>query len=142
MLCAKHWEKVKDLVWTSNKVIKYQKMENSGDIIPFVKEMLKQRPSRSMLKIYILGSTLAMLGMVGGLVEMVFLPFSDNHIVEDEQAEIFMEEKKERKQVLNAHSTLVNIYAEDMLDTVLSEAKAKHLGTAVQRSSANRLHAS
>jgi len=52
------------------------------------------------------------------------------------------EEKKERKQVLKSHSTLVNIDAEDMLDTILSEAKAKHLGTAVQRSSANRLHAS
>ncbi|MEQ2159456.1 hypothetical protein GOODEAATRI_023053, partial [Goodea atripinnis] len=34
-------------------------MENLSDIIPFAKEMLRQRPTRSMLKIYMLGSTLA-----------------------------------------------------------------------------------
>uniref|UniRef100_A0A669DUJ7 G0/G1 switch 2 n=1 Tax=Oreochromis niloticus TaxID=8128 RepID=A0A669DUJ7_ORENI len=59
-------------------------MENFGEIIPFAKEMLTQRPSRSMLKIYMLGSTLAMLGMVGGLVEMAFLPFVERDTEEDE----------------------------------------------------------
>uniref|UniRef100_A0A671UG19 Uncharacterized protein n=1 Tax=Sparus aurata TaxID=8175 RepID=A0A671UG19_SPAAU len=33
-------------------------METIGEIIPFAKEMLNQRPSRGMLKIYMLGSTL------------------------------------------------------------------------------------
>ncbi|XP_041860360.1 G0/G1 switch protein 2 isoform X2 [Melanotaenia boesemani] len=124
------------------QLIKYKKMENSDNIILFAKEMLRQGPSRSMLKIYMLGSTLAMLGMVGGLVEMVFLPFMDSHVTEEEQAKFFLEKKKERKQVLKLQSTLVHTEAEAMLGVVLSEAKAKHLGTAVQRSSANRLHAS
>ncbi|CAG6021913.1 unnamed protein product [Menidia menidia] len=116
-------------------------MENSNDIIPFVKDMLKQRPNRNMMKIYLLGSTLAMLGMVGGLVEMVFLPSSDDRI-EDEQDKLLMGKKKERKQLLKSHSALLHIDAENMLGTVLSETKMKHFGTAVQRSSANRLHAS
>uniref|UniRef100_A0A3Q2PIF1 G0/G1 switch 2 n=1 Tax=Fundulus heteroclitus TaxID=8078 RepID=A0A3Q2PIF1_FUNHE len=42
-------------------------MDSISDIIPFAKDMLRQRPTRSMLKIYMLGSTLAVLGMVGGM---------------------------------------------------------------------------
>lgn len=117
-------------------------MENSDNIILFAKEMLRKGPSRSMLKVYMLGSTLAVLGMVGGMVEMVFLPFLDSHIIEEEQAELLLEKKKERKQVLKLQSTLVHAEAEGMLEVVLSEAKAKRLDTAVKRSSANRLHAS
>uniref|UniRef100_A0A3Q3R5V2 Uncharacterized protein n=1 Tax=Monopterus albus TaxID=43700 RepID=A0A3Q3R5V2_MONAL len=33
-------------------------MDTIGEIIPFAKEMLNQRPNRNMLKIYMLGSTL------------------------------------------------------------------------------------
>lgn len=86
-----------------------------------------------MLKIYMLGSTLAMLGMVGGLVEKIFLPFLGEQSVEDERVE---------KQVLISHVTLLHTEAEDMLGTLLSEDKAKHLGTDRRRGSANRLHAS
>lgn len=123
-------------------------METIGEIIPFAKEMLNQRPSRSMLKIYMLGSTLAMLGVVGGLVETVLLPFVEQETVEDAPAELIMEKKKkEKKQVLKSHATLVRPEVVDVMETVVMEtveieAKAKHLVTAGQRSSANRLHAS
>ncbi|XP_073326276.1 G0/G1 switch protein 2 [Pagrus major] len=118
-------------------------METIGEIIPFAKEMLNQRPSRGMLKIYMLGSTLAMLGLVGGLVETVLLPFTEQETVEDTPAEqIREEEKKEKKQAVKSQSTLVRPEVVDVPEQVVIEVKAKHLVTAGQRSSANRLHAS
>nr|ACI67827.1 lymphocyte G0/G1 switch protein 2 [Salmo salar] len=36
-------------------------METMNEIIPFAKEILSQRPSRGMMKVYLLGSTLACL---------------------------------------------------------------------------------
>ncbi|XP_018543586.1 G0/G1 switch protein 2 [Lates calcarifer] len=115
-------------------------METIGEIIPFAKEMLNQRPNRGMLKIYMLGSTLAILGLVGGLVETIFLPFVEQETIEDTPVELMMEKRKEKKQV--SHTTLVRPEVVDVLETVVIKNKAKHLVTAGQRSSANRLHAS
>ncbi|XP_008286039.1 G0/G1 switch protein 2 [Stegastes partitus] len=117
-------------------------MESFSEIIPFAKEMLKERPSRSMLKIYMLGSTVAMLGMVGGLVETIILPFVEKDTFEDEPVELIMENEKEKKQVLKSHPALVHTEVVDVPETVAVGAKAKHLVTAGQRNSANRLHAS
>lgn len=118
-------------------------METIGEIIPFAKEMLNQRPSRGMLKIYVLGSTLAMLGVVGGLVETVLLPFTEQETVEDMPAEqIREEEEKEKKQAVKSQSTLVHPEVVNVPESVVIEVKAKHLVTAGLRSSANRLHAS
>ncbi|KAK2851886.1 hypothetical protein Q5P01_008162 [Channa striata] len=117
-------------------------METIGEIIPFAKEMLNQRPNRSMLKIYMLGSTLAVLGLIGGMVEMVLLPFMDQETVEDEAIEEIVEEEKEKKQVLESQAALVCPEVVDILEMGVNEAKAKWLVTAWQRSSANRLHAS
>lgn len=118
-------------------------METIGEIIPFAKEMLNQRPSRGMLKIYMLGSTLAMLGVVGGLVETVLLPFTEQETVEDMPAEqIREEEEKEKKQAVKSQSTLVHPEVVNVPESVVIEVKAKHLVTAGLRSSANRLHAS
>lgn len=118
-------------------------METIGEIIPFAKEMLNQRPSRGMLKIYVLGSTLAMLGVVGGLVETVLLPFTEQETVEDVPAEqIREEEEKEKKQAVKSQSTLVHPEVVNVPESVVIEVKAKHLVTAGLRSSANRLHAS
>ena len=46
-----------------------------ADLIPFTKEILRQRTHRGLLKVYLLGSMLVLLGVVGGLVETVLLPF-------------------------------------------------------------------
>ncbi|XP_032377121.1 G0/G1 switch protein 2 [Etheostoma spectabile] len=111
-------------------------METIGEIIPFAKEMLNQRPGRGMLKIYMIGSTLAMLGVVGGLVETVLQPFvQEQETVEDSSAERIGEvmTKKEK------HTTLVDPEDVDVLEMV--ETKAKHPGTACRRNS-YRLHAS
>lgn len=116
-------------------------MENSRDIIPFAKEMLRQRPSWSVLKIYALGSTLALLGMVGGMVETILLPFLHDDATEEARAKSFVVQKKGRRMSKPASASLC-FGVEDGMGAVWLEVKAKHLETAVQRCSANRLHAS
>lgn len=117
-------------------------METIGEIIPFAKEMLNQKPNRSMLKIYMLGSTLAVLGVVGGLLETVLLPFVENDDAEDTPVEVVMVEKKE-KQVLMSQTTVIRSDAVEVLETVGMEAKAKQLvNNGQRRGSAYRVHAS
>ncbi|XP_040278129.1 G0/G1 switch protein 2 [Bufo bufo] len=50
-------------------------METMHELIPFAKEMLSQKPSKKMVKIYVLGGVLAFFGVVIGLVETVCSPF-------------------------------------------------------------------
>ncbi|KAL6119424.1 g0s2 [Pungitius sinensis] len=90
-----------------------------------------------MLKVYMLGSTMAVLGVVGGLVETYLLPFAEQEAAEDAPAGLSV--KKEKKLALNA--SLVHPEVVDVLTTVGIEAKAKHLVTDGQRMS-RRLHAS
>nr|XP_056701228.1 G0/G1 switch protein 2 [Euleptes europaea] len=66
-------------------------METMQELIPFAKEMLRQKPNRKMLKMYMLGSMLAFVGVVIGLVETVCSPFTSEGKLEDEEAQ---EEKK------------------------------------------------
>ncbi|XP_022045467.1 G0/G1 switch protein 2 [Acanthochromis polyacanthus] len=138
---TKHEEIIKDLVCAS-KVIKQHKMECISEFIPFAKEMLRERPSRSMLKIYMIGSTVAMLGMVGGLVETIVLPFVEKDPFEDEPLELVMENETKKKQVLNSQPPLVHTEVVEVPEALAIGAKAKHLVTAGRRNSANRLHAS
>lgn len=116
--------------FVSNKNIQLHKMESFGEMIPFAKEMLNQRPSRNMLKIYMLGSSLALLGLVGGLVETLLLPFVERQMVAEPPAEL----RGERHQRWNLD--LAHPAAMDMI-----KVASTHL-PAGQRSSANRLHAS
>lgn len=118
-----------------NRQIQQHNMETIGEIVPFAKEMLNRRPSNGMLKIYMLGSSLAMLGVVCGLVETLRLPFVEQEPVEDTPAELIVEKKQEWK------TTSVRPEVVDMLETVVMEVKATHLN-AGQRSSANHSHAS
>ncbi|CAL8251004.1 unnamed protein product [Arctogadus glacialis] len=46
-----------------------------SDLIPFAKEILSHRPCRGMLKVYLMGSILVLLGAAGGLLETFLLPF-------------------------------------------------------------------
>ncbi|XP_054602313.1 G0/G1 switch protein 2 isoform X2 [Nothobranchius furzeri] len=134
------WEKFTFLT-SALEIIAYQKMDSTNEIILFAKEMLRQKPSWSMLKIYMLGSTLAMIGMVGGVVEMILQPFLDNHSPGEEQAKFYIEMNKENS-TSKSDSATVHAEVEDMMGAVSFGAKTKYLGTSIQRSSANRLHAS
>ncbi|XP_034550909.1 G0/G1 switch protein 2 [Notolabrus celidotus] len=120
-------------------------METISEIIPFAKEMLNQRPGRHMLKIYMLGSTLAVLGVIGGLVETVLLPFAEREeTVEERLAVLILERRKEeedeKEQVLKSHLTSVQLGDEEDLATELIEDKVKYLMPNRNRSSVNRLH--
>lgn len=107
-------------------------MESLGEVIPFAKEMLNQRPSKHMLKIYMLGSSLALLGLVGGLVRTLLLPFVEQQIVTEPPAELIWEKQQWRKP---EWAVL------DMQKPLLLKVASTHL-PAGQRSSAKRCQAS
>ncbi|XP_028262486.1 G0/G1 switch protein 2-like [Parambassis ranga] len=126
-------------------------MESLQEFIPFAKEMLSQKPNRGLLKVYLVGSVLAVLGTVIGLVDTVCHPFScgeplDAEIIlmmareqrtleagvqfqgekEEEEEE---EEDEEETQTHESGATMQN----------LTRLKTQRLS---QRNMANRLHAS
>ncbi|KAG8504391.1 G0/G1 switch protein 2 [Galemys pyrenaicus] len=51
-------------------------METMQELIPLAKELMAQKPGRKLVKLYVLGSVLAFLGAVLGLVETVCSPFA------------------------------------------------------------------
>uniref|UniRef100_A0A3B3B6E0 G0/G1 switch 2 n=1 Tax=Oryzias melastigma TaxID=30732 RepID=A0A3B3B6E0_ORYME len=59
-------------------------MESMQELIPFAKEMLRQKPGRGLLKIYLLGSVLAVLGTAIGLVQTVCRPFTSGEPADPE----------------------------------------------------------
>lgn len=74
------------------------------ELIPFAKEMLSQKPNRKMVKVYMLGSMLAFVGVVIGLVETVCSPFTSEGKLEEEEAE---EEKKKRSASLKQEALVL-----------------------------------
>lgn len=116
-------------------------MESMHEIIPFAKEMLNQKPSRGMLKVYLIGSVFAVLGTVIGLVEIVCHAFSSGEPLDADMVLLMAREHTTReaeKRLINEESDEVEapcaITAEEV--TV-----AKTQGQ-IHRSLANRLHAS
>lgn len=118
-----------------NRHIQQRNMESLGEVIPFAKEMLNQRPSKHMLKIYMLGSSLALLGLLGGLVKTLLLLFVEQQIVTEPPAELIWE-KQQRWNPELAHPAVM-----DMQEPFVLKVASTTL-PAGQRSSANRLHAS
>uniref|UniRef100_A0A8C3WRY6 G0/G1 switch 2 n=1 Tax=Catagonus wagneri TaxID=51154 RepID=A0A8C3WRY6_9CETA len=51
-------------------------METGRELAALAGELMAQRPSRKLLKLYLLGGVLALLGAVLGLVEAVCSPFA------------------------------------------------------------------
>ncbi|XP_008301812.1 G0/G1 switch protein 2 [Stegastes partitus] len=69
-------------------------MENIQELIPFAKEMLSQKPSRGLLKVYLVGSVFAVLGTVIGLVETVCYPFLVSQPVDAEMELMLAREQR------------------------------------------------
>lgn len=119
-------------------------MENMQELIPFVKEMLSQRPNRGLLKVYLVGSVFAVLGTIIGLVETVCHPFSSGEPLD---AEMLLLLAREQRTV--EAGTRHNVGGQEE-----EEERARENGAATgsvtlfknhalsQRSMANRLHAS
>ncbi|KAI5939543.1 G0/G1 switch protein 2 [Manis javanica] len=61
-------------------------METVQELVPLAKEMMAHKSGRKLVKLYVLGSVLALLGVVLGLVETVFSPFSAASSQQDREA--------------------------------------------------------
>ncbi|XP_066559473.1 G0/G1 switch protein 2 [Amia ocellicauda] len=113
-------------------------METMQEFIPFAKEMLSQKPSRKMLKVYLVGSVLAFLGVVIGIVETVCTPFSSEEPLDEElerladQGQRRLEEEEEEREREEAAARQTER---------LPPAKQQQ-PIVGQRNTANRLHAS
>lgn len=120
-------------------------METLEELVPFVREMVSQKPGRGLLKVYLVGSVLALLGTVLGLVETVCHPFSSGGMtdadidlllsrrqrtVEAELQHSMTEEKEEKKE------------EEEKVEMARTPLTISKMQGQSQRTSANRLHAS
>ncbi|XP_070705586.1 G0/G1 switch protein 2-like [Pempheris klunzingeri] len=121
-------------------------MESMPELILFAKEMLSQKPSRGLLKVYLVGSVFAVLGTVIGLVETVCHPFSCGEQMDAEmvlmlargqktpeaetQCTVGDQEKEEEEELACDNETMTQ-------STALSKTHGHG-----QRNMANRLHAS
>lgn len=73
-------------------------METVQELIPLAKEMMSQKPKGKVVKLYVLGSVLALLGVVLGLVETVCSPFTAASRLRDEEAVVAeLQEARERQ---------------------------------------------
>lgn len=74
-------------------------METLQEVIPFAKEMIKQKPNRGMLRVYLVGSVVAVLGTVLGLVQIVCQPFSsaDDAALDAELSILMAREQREER---------------------------------------------
>ncbi|XP_064161959.1 G0/G1 switch protein 2-like [Anguilla rostrata] len=113
-------------------------METIHEIIPFAKEMLSQKPSRHMVKVYLAGSAMAFLGVALGLVETVCQPFSAEEPLDEELARL--EEREQR--LLEAERQRERTEGTPLQSEVTQPKKEIQQAAIRRRSSANRLHAS
>ncbi|XP_068598975.1 G0/G1 switch protein 2 [Brachionichthys hirsutus] len=110
-------------------------METLEELIPFAKEMLSQKPSRGLLRVYLVGSVFAVLGTVIGLVEAVCRPFCSS---EEADAEMLLTwEQRTDKVRGGVRNQEEEELAQENEVTTLSKVHGVN-----QRSMANRLHAS
>nr|XP_004653284.2 G0/G1 switch protein 2 [Jaculus jaculus] len=63
-------------------------METVQQLIPLAKEVLAPKPRGKLVRLYVLGSVLALLGAVLGLVEAVCSPFAAARRLRDEEAAV------------------------------------------------------
>lgn len=103
-----------------------EQQNRAQEVVVFVKEMLKQRPSRQMLKIYVIGSTLALLGAIVGLMDRVYTSEEEEHLTG--------QSTQERQKTLRTET--------EELGTVLEETTEDSRWMDHTRSTANRVHAS
>ncbi|XP_075996350.1 G0/G1 switch protein 2 [Genypterus blacodes] len=112
-------------------------MDSMQDFIPFARELLSQRPSRGLLKVYLLGSVLAALGTLVALVEAACQPFSSDLNMDADMILVFPRDQRTVQRQSAAEEE------EEGLDGVTTQKSlfSKTSGRS-QRSLANRLHAS
>ncbi|XP_039652354.1 G0/G1 switch protein 2-like [Perca fluviatilis] len=120
-------------------------MESMRELIPFAKELLSQKPSRGLLKVYLVGSVFAALGTVIGLVETVCHPFFPGEPMDAEM--LFMLAREQRTvEAQIQRNAAGQEEEEDQLahdnEATTQSTNLHKTHTLCQRSVANRLHAS
>ncbi|XP_003357652.2 G0/G1 switch protein 2 isoform X1 [Sus scrofa] len=63
-------------------------METIQELMPLAKELMAHKPSRKLVKLYLLGGLLAFLGAVLGLMETVCSPFTAAGRLRDREAAV------------------------------------------------------
>ncbi|KAK1901088.1 G0/G1 switch protein 2 [Dissostichus eleginoides] len=120
-------------------------MGSMQELIPFAREILSQRPTRGLLKIYLLGSVLAVLGTVIGLLETVCQSFSSGETMDAEM--VLMLAREQRTMEAERQCSMGGQEEEDE-ELVHENGAATQSMNLVQshrlsqRNMANRLHAS
>ncbi|XP_043977413.1 G0/G1 switch protein 2 [Gambusia affinis] len=120
-------------------------METMQELIPFAKEILRQRANRKLLKVYLLGSVLAVLGTAIGLVETLCHPFSSGEPLDTEMLLMLASEQREVEADAQAQPTLKaggNEEEEEEEELVPESQANTKIHRLSQRNLANRLHAS
>ncbi|XP_078103693.1 G0/G1 switch protein 2-like [Sander vitreus] len=116
------------------------------ELIPFAKELLSQKPSRGLLKVYLVGSVFAVLGTVIGLVETVCHPFFSGEPMDAEMLLMLAREQRTVEAQIQRNAAGQEEEEEDQLahdNEVTTQSTNLHkTHTLSQRSVANRLHAS
>ena len=124
-------------------------METVQELIPFVREMLSQKPTRGLLKVYLLGTVVAVVGTVVGLVDTVCHPFSGEGPDNGEMAMLMLGEPRRRTLVAGlpvkrqGREQQEGVQGGTCLETEKTPAAlSKTHRPPALRTAANRLHAS
>ncbi|CAL8403659.1 unnamed protein product [Arctogadus glacialis] len=129
------------------------RMETVQELVPFVREMLSQKPNRGMLKVYLLGTVVAVVGTVVGtvvgLVDTMCHPFSGEGPDDAEMAMLMLGESRRRTIVAGlpvkrrGREQQEEVQGGTCLETDKTPAAlSKTHGPQALRTAANRLHAS
>lgn len=117
-------------------------MENLEELVPFVREMLSQKPSRGLLKVYLVGSVLALLGGVVGLVETVCYPFSSAGMTDADMDLLLSQRQRLVQAELQRRMAEEKQEEEEKAEKGRTHMMMSEMHRMSQRPSANRLHAS
>ncbi|XP_062398199.1 G0/G1 switch protein 2 [Sardina pilchardus] len=117
------------------------KMQSMQEVLPFARELMEQGGSRRLLKIYLLGSGLAVCGLVGGLVDAASFVFGEKDTISMETEEFAPAKAMEEQSVpvepvAPAEPVLTAVEPDDTADVFEEEemfAKAKQNPAITQR---------
>ncbi|ELW47774.1 G0/G1 switch protein 2 [Tupaia chinensis] len=81
-------------------------METIQELIPLAREIMTQKPKGKLVKLYVLGSVLALFGVVLGLVETVCSPFTASSRLREEEAAVAELQAARERQALRTQALL------------------------------------
>ncbi|KAL4658659.1 G0/G1 switch protein 2 [Arapaima gigas] len=116
------------------KVKQFSRMETMQELHSFAKDRLSQVSKRPMLKVYLVGAVVAVLGTVLGLLETISQPFSSGDTLDEDLVWPTLQEKRAVEDQRQS---------QEEAEVLKTEPKKLEMrGESGKRSSANRLHAS